>query len=61
MFNFILAGTVTRTDGRWFEGTFEDGFPTKGTYTDPAGARFSVEMQDKTYFAKVVEVGGAGP
>jgi hypothetical protein len=56
-----LAGTVTRTDGRWFEGKFEDGFPTKGTYADPAGARFSVEMQDKTYFAKVAEVGGAGP
>jgi hypothetical protein len=56
-----LAGTVTRTDGRCYEGKFEDGFPTKGTYTDPAGARFSVEMKDKTNFAKVAEVGSAGP
>ena len=61
MFNFILAGTVTRTDGRWFEGKFEDGFPTKGTYADPAGARFSVEMKDRTLFSKVAEVRGAGP
>jgi hypothetical protein len=56
-----LAGTLTLNDGRRFEGGFEDDFPRKGAYTDQAGARFSVEMQDKTQFSKVAEVGGAGP
>jgi hypothetical protein len=56
-----LAGTLTFTIGRRFEGEFEDDFPTKGTFTDPAGARFSVEMKDRTLFSKVAEVRGAGP
>ena len=36
-----------------------DGYPTLGAYTDERGARFMVEMRDKTHFSKVVELGDA--
>ena len=38
---------------------FVDDYPTLGAYTDERGARFTVEMRDKTYFSKVVELGDA--
>ena len=38
---------------------FVDGYPTLGAYTDERGARFMVEMCDKTYLSKVVELGDA--
>ena len=46
-------------DGRRFEGVFVDWYPTLGSYTDGRGARFTVEMRNKTQFSEVVKLGDA--
>ena len=56
---YACTGTFCLADGRRFEGMFVDDYATLGAYTDERGARFTVEMRDRTYFSKVVELGDA--
>ena len=54
-----VAGTHCLSDGRRFEGVFAIDYPTLGAYMDERGAQFKVEMQDKTYFSQVPQLGDA--
>jgi hypothetical protein len=51
------TGTGCLADGRRFEGEYLDDFPTLGTFTDVRGARFMVEMKEKTHVSRLKELG----